>query len=225
MQLREEGVLAKVLEKVLEAQYPMLRKQNPKAFLHEKGEWKPFQEVKLALIEASLTPLFRTLDERKTEVEKQHPSLCQWTNLQESRFALYFLPLVLDNKKKMEEGAQVTAQPISYEDLMSGSKEPFERAMSTMCDFIQSAEKIQRNELERQPELKPLFSNDLKLGECVLYMPQSGLSYVKVVEMGQDPCETELREVLYSLDDCIGNSARREKIERLLYIIKDYPSK
>lgn len=221
VQLREEGTLTRVLNKLLEAQYPALRKQNPRPFLDEKGEWKPFQEVRLALIEAYLDPLFQVFDAEKPALMKQYPDLCQWDNPQEVRFALFFEPLFRDNRKKMEEGVSVVSAPLLYEELLSESKESLEKVQRTVFDFVQTTEKVRKDELKNQPQLLPLFASDKKRSELLVYMPRSGLSFLKVVEEGQDSSLNELRSTLYSFIDFLSDSPRREKIEKLFQSMAD----
>jgi GcvH upstream region-like protein len=224
-QLREEGTLARVVLKLLEAQYPSLRKQNPKAFLDEKGEWKPFQEVKLALIDAYLAPLFRVLDAMKPEIEKKYPTLCQWNTLQEVRFALFLYPLMADNMKKLAEGVQVVALPIQYQELLTASKESMDQAHQSMFDLVLTKEKVRKDQLEGHPEAAPFFSDTLKENELLVFIPKSGLAFLKVVKIGQDGFETELRSTLYSMGDFISESARREKIESLFQQMTDKGAK
>lgn len=221
IQLREEGTLARVLNKLLEAQYPVLRKQTPRPFLDEKGEWKPFHEVRLALVEAYLAPLFQVFDAEKTALMKQYPLLCQWDNPQEVRFALFFEPLFRDNRKKMDEGVSVIAQPLQYEDILSGSKESIEKAQQTVFDFIQTTEKIRKDDLEKQPQLLPLFAKDRKQDELLVYTPRFGLSFIKVVDEGQESSDNELRSTLYSFGDLLAESPRREKVEKLFQSMAD----
>lgn len=216
IQLREDGTLSRVVQKILEAQYPLLRKQNPKNFLDDKGEWKPAQEVKGALLEAYLAPLFQILDEKKPEIEKKYPLLCQWNSLQEARFTLFFLPLVIDNLKKLEEGVHVISPAIQCDEVLSGSKEAIERAQHGLFDFVQTAEKVRYDQLKTQPQFTPFFSETFKGDGLMLFIPRSGLCYFKVVESGQDSYEAELRSTVYSLGDYISESIRRDKMEALL---------
>lgn len=216
IQLREDGTLSRVLAKMLETQYPVLRKISPKQFLKENGEWKPFNEVRLEVLDVYLAPLYSRLDKMRPEMEKQYPYLCQWTNTQEARFALFTLPLVLSNIKTMEMKGDVVSNPVTYEQILTGSKKTIDLAADTLFDFVTSTEKVLADQLEKMPQLSPLFANTDALSSMVLYQPKVGTSYVVVAEKGEEPYDLELRSTLYSLDAFISNSARRQKIEILL---------
>lgn len=221
IQLRQDGTLNRVFKKVLEAQYPSLRRGSPKPFLRENGEWKPFQEVELQLVDAYLAPLYQKLDQVRPEMEKKYPTLCQWKNHEEARLALFTLPLVLDNIKMMEMKGSVVSKPVRIEDVMSGSKEAIDQAEDTLFDFVKAEETIRASNISSMPQLLPLFDSLDMSRSAVLYYPSFGTSYVVVKGSSVGAYDRELRSILYALDGFLADSARRQKIEELLYGIKD----
>ena len=220
VQLREDGTLLAVLKRLLESQYPSLRKQAPKQFLKESGEWKPFAEVRSQVLDVYLAPLYAKLDQSKQEAEKKYPYLCQWSNQHEARLALFTLPIVLDNKNILEEKGDVVSPQLTYEEVLVGSKDVIDRAEDTLFDFVKSREKVVADKLEEMPQLRPLFEMKEAPTSMLLYQPKYGTTYVVVAQKGEEPFDRALRSTLYGVDAFIANSARRQKIELLLQKMK-----
>lgn len=215
VQLQEEGVLAHLIDTSLEAQYPQLRKQNPKAYMTESGEWKPFSEVRLTLLDQYMAPLWSVLDQMRPKAEKQYPFLCSWKNTQEARFALFNLPLVLENKQKLDKEEDIISLPISASDVIGGSFESIEKAMDSLFNFVKITDTVRRAQVDQMPQLEPLFTSK-DIAQAFVYLPQAGTSFVKRTGEGVAPFENDVRSSVYSLGEFLSQSACRQKIEALL---------
>lgn len=58
---KEQGILAQLKSRALQAEYVKIRELSPEKFQNKKGDWKPFSEVKDAVIKQLFSDLFKAV--------------------------------------------------------------------------------------------------------------------------------------------------------------------
>src|SRR5205807_8004780 len=81
-----------LLDKTLEAFYPRVRSQSSEKFVNEKGDFKPFQQVKEQVASTYFEELTKRLEKEVEVVKKEMPTFCDFTNKEQALIAVSLLP-------------------------------------------------------------------------------------------------------------------------------------
>jgi hypothetical protein len=210
--LLANGTLDSVLDRILEAAYERVKKEKPSEFRTEKGEWKPFAEVKDKIAEIHFAPLFKRLNLAVKEWKEKVPSYCDWTDLKTAQVAVRFLPLMAEGAECLRvHGSEICNVLEPYVPTDTSALMLESRPMNDLFSFVRSQETIKRKDLTENPALADAFSLGVNGWLPVRYTTHFGPFVAQVKSSSQGEYEGSLRGAVYDLQNRIGEEVIKQK--------------
>lgn len=223
-----DGTLDTVLDKLLEASYSKIRSERPAEYRNEKGEWKPFSEVKDKVGEAYFAPLFKQLDQAIAVWRAKLPSFCQWDETKSARVAVRFLPQLVHLIEKIQnEGdwSNYITTPFVAEEKEEASLTLEERPLTDVWLLVESQQRF----VHTQEVEKFYFADALSLDPGTWTQPrysrEVGPFAAKVLKKDVEPYAEDLRASLYDCQRILGQEAIQARSSQLATDFFGEPSK
>jgi len=207
-----DGTMDSILDKTLEAAYPRLRGQKPTQFVRDNGEWKPFSEVKDALIEGYLAENIDAAQRLNREIEKEkkiNPQFCNWDSKEQARAACRLLAYMKDAQQKIagnqtqQNGAQQDSAVIAGL-LFNSAKDPLREQFK----LVRATEKAVRGAPNPVINIDVAFTMAPGLLSEVTFAERGGLSFFKVIKKGKLPSDEALHQKVYEARKLLGQELR-----------------
>jgi hypothetical protein len=207
--LLADGTLNMLLDRVLEAQYAHLRTQRPSDFMSEKGDWKPFKEVKDRVGELYYAPLMKRLDQAIEEYRKRLPKYCQWDDSKMARVAVRFLPHLIrcSDKLLQDDLTFVTTiyEPVDATKTVRGSIE--DRPLSDLFLLVSSKQHVARYNEKEKPSFAEALSLPISSWMLPRYSQELGPFVARIMSRGVDDFSKPLREDVFACQKSVGKEA------------------
>ncbi len=216
-ELMADGTLDRVLDRLLETSYPKIRGQRPAEYRDEKGEWKPFAQVKEKVGEAFYAPLLQQLDQAIATWRVKLPAYCQWDDLKSSRVAVRFLPQLASLIEKIQqegEGSPYVTEALAAD--VDHSVQSLEaRPLEDLWLLVASKQRFVRSERGEKVHFSEALS--LNPGEWILpkYSKELGPFAAKVTKKDIEPYEENLRAAVFDGQHILGLEAIRARSQQL----------
>lgn len=215
--LLADGTLNSLLDKVLEAQYIVLRSDHPSEFKNAKGEWKPLSEVRDRVAEMHFAPLLKQLDLAIAEYRKKYPHYCQWDDLKSARVAVRFLPHVIRYSSALSNGDPLLVTPVYPEtDPHGGQASMEDRPLSELFLFVMAKEHEARFQLKEKPQFSDAFEVGVGSWMAPRYSRELGPFVAVVTGKGIDDYSKPLSEGVFATQRSLGREAICDRAEQLI---------
>ncbi len=209
----QDGTMSKLFDKVLESTYQRMKNQKAARILKDDGEYKPLSEVRDQVAQVYFEDFIRTLDAEVLAVKKAQPACLQGMDQKGI------------DQKRQENQARIAARFFPYMKQAQQAIEKNEPSQAIQADqlewkLVSSTEQVSRGQTaprvgaEQALEVPVQDGSNNQWSELV-FSPESGLVFFKVLAKGTLPYEaalrqkvTEARELLGS--ECIQSIARQE---------------
>lgn len=217
--LLADGTLDRVLDRLLEASYPKIRTDRPADYRNDKGEWRPFAEVKAKVADVYFSPLIKNLDGVIDEWKERLPNYCSWADQKSARVAVRFLPHLAGLAAKIQGQSDPNAfitTPFVAESGDKGRSNIETRPLSDLWLLVESKQRILFGDLEEKPQFALAFSQDVGTWLPIRYSKAMGPFVAKIVEKNLDPFEENVRVAVYKCQEGIGREAVRARARQLV---------
>jgi len=197
--LLDDGTLDTVLDRLLETLYGRINGESE--FQDEKGEVRPFDQVKEQVAMRYFFSLINQLDSSVDRWKKILPNYCQWDNQTSARVAVYFLPMLTQLGAEIEKGnIDVVTDPIlSRKDApltMTG------RPVQDLDKLVATDKSVLYHEV--QPSCTDLFTQEEGTWLQPRYSQEYGPFIARIEKRNVRAYDDALRESVYVTQKVVG---------------------
>jgi len=204
----KDGTMEALLNKTLEGQYSRIRSQSSEKFVNEKGDFKPFQQVKEQVASIYFEELTKRLEREVEVVKKEMPTFCDFTNKEQALIAVSLLPYM----KKAWQNVKDDKDIKSYL-AQEGKVEP---ELSNQFKLVHSNERILFAKAEEYGVSDEAFSIDSGSWLEPRYVAGSGITFLKLNSNGIVKSDDSLHAKVIEARDLLGRGLSLDLSQNLL---------
>jgi len=202
-ELVKDGSLDRVFDRMMEASYSRIK--TDREFRGEKGEPKPFSQVKERVSEIYFAALLSQLDASAREWKERLPDYCHWDEKSVARVAVRFLPHLTQKNIDLVEGKEGVVAPI-FEEGQS-------RDLQELWTLVETPKSVVRSE-------PGPFSAAFALSEGNWTLPrysrELGPFVSKIERKDVADHERELREIISTTKGALGKKVIAQRVSELI---------
>jgi len=211
----EDGTLDLLLDRLLESAYGRM-KSTVSEFRDDKGDYKPFREVKDRVGELHFASFFSLLDRSAQEWREKLPDFCRWEEEKVARVAVRFLP----HLSFLEDYLKANDNPVCVTAVFESSSEDAvtlnERPLYDLWSLVVCDRRAVRYESNEKPQFAHLLSEKEGIWTAPRYSQELGPFVARVEKKDVESYDQQLRAAVYGCQDVLGGELMRERSKHLV---------